>query len=150
MADAAGAGGNAAGESGWKARIESARLEKTRNQPGRAYRELYRQLYRVLDAGAADAGIPGTAAAANTAGAAGAARTSSPARGAIRTGDVIQDDETGRNDDDQRHQPRTIRIGLVSISDRASQGVYQDQGLPALQDWLGKALTHPVAGRRRG
>ena len=99
--DAAGAGGNAAGESGWKARIESARLEKTRNQPGRAYRELYRQLYRVLDAGAADAGIPGTAAAANTAGAAGAARTSSPARGAIRTGDVIQDDETGRNDDDQ-------------------------------------------------
>ena len=37
----------------------------------------------------------------------------------------------------------TIRIGLVSISDRASQGVYQDQGLPALQDWLGKALTTP-------
>jgi molybdopterin adenylyltransferase len=37
----------------------------------------------------------------------------------------------------------TIRIGLVSISDRASQGVYQDQGLPALQEWLGRALSTP-------
>ncbi|MEN9314181.1 MAG: hypothetical protein RIS35_574 [Pseudomonadota bacterium] len=36
-----------------------------------------------------------------------------------------------------------IRIGLVSISDRASQGVYQDLGLPALQDWLGVALATP-------
>jgi len=34
-----------------------------------------------------------------------------------------------------------IRIGLVSISDRASSGVYQDKGIPALQDWLGTALT---------
>jgi molybdopterin adenylyltransferase len=34
-------------------------------------------------------------------------------------------------------------IGLVSISDRASGGVYQDQGLPALQDWLARALTTP-------
>lgn len=34
-----------------------------------------------------------------------------------------------------------IRIGLVSISDRASEGTYQDQGIPALQDWLGRALT---------
>ena len=37
----------------------------------------------------------------------------------------------------------TIRIGLVSISDRASQGVYQDQGLPALQEWLARALSTP-------
>ncbi len=37
----------------------------------------------------------------------------------------------------------TFRIGLVSISDRASQGVYQDQGIPALRDWLGRALTTP-------
>jgi molybdopterin adenylyltransferase len=37
----------------------------------------------------------------------------------------------------------TLKIGLVSISDRASSGVYQDQGLPALQDWFGKALTTP-------
>ncbi len=35
----------------------------------------------------------------------------------------------------------TLRIGLVSISDRASAGIYQDQGLPALQDWLAGALT---------
>ena len=34
-------------------------------------------------------------------------------------------------------------IGLVSISDRASGGVYEDKGIPALQEWLGKALTSP-------
>lgn len=34
-----------------------------------------------------------------------------------------------------------VKIGLVSISDRASGGVYEDKGIPALQDWLGKALT---------
>jgi len=34
-------------------------------------------------------------------------------------------------------------IGLVSVSDRASGGVYQDQGIPALQDWLRAALTTP-------
>jgi molybdopterin adenylyltransferase len=34
-------------------------------------------------------------------------------------------------------------VGLVSISDRASGGVYQDQGIPALQDWLAQALTTP-------
>ncbi len=37
----------------------------------------------------------------------------------------------------------SIRIGLVSISDRAADGTYEDQGIPALQDWLGKALTSP-------
>ena len=36
-----------------------------------------------------------------------------------------------------------LLIGLVSISDRASRGVYEDQGLPALKDWFGKALTTP-------
>ena len=36
---------------------------------------------------------------------------------------------------------RVARIGLVSVSDRASGGVYQDQGIPALTDWLGAALT---------
>jgi molybdopterin adenylyltransferase len=36
------------------------------------------------------------------------------------------------------------RIGLVSASDRASAGIYQDQGIPALQDWLGRALRNPV------
>ncbi|KKI41633.1 MAG: molybdopterin adenylyltransferase [Hafnia sp.] len=34
-----------------------------------------------------------------------------------------------------------LRIGLVSISDRASSGVYQDKGIPALQEWLELALT---------
>lgn len=37
-----------------------------------------------------------------------------------------------------------VRIGLVSVSDRASAGVYQDQGIPALQDWLGRALRNPI------
>jgi len=36
-----------------------------------------------------------------------------------------------------------LRVGLVSISDRASGGVYQDQGIPALQEWLGAALATP-------
>ncbi|XAH22272.1 molybdopterin adenylyltransferase [Xylophilus sp. GW821-FHT01B05] len=40
--------------------------------------------------------------------------------------------------------PEPVRIGIVSISDRASSGVYQDQGLPALQDWLGRALKNPI------
>lgn len=35
---------------------------------------------------------------------------------------------------------KQLKIGLVSISDRASQGVYQDQGIPELQDWLEQAL----------
>ena len=42
-----------------------------------------------------------------------------------------------------------IRIGLVSISDRASEGTYEDQGIPALRDWLGKALTSPWTGETR-
>lgn len=37
----------------------------------------------------------------------------------------------------------TLRIGLVSISDRASSGVYTDQGIPSLQEWLARALTTP-------
>ena len=37
----------------------------------------------------------------------------------------------------------TIKIGLVSISDRASKGVYQDQGIPALQEWFAQVLTSP-------
>ena len=40
--------------------------------------------------------------------------------------------------------PDPVRIGIVSVSDRASSGVYQDQGLPALQDWLGRALKNPL------
>ncbi|MDO8299940.1 molybdopterin adenylyltransferase [Lacisediminimonas sp.] len=42
-----------------------------------------------------------------------------------------------------RTSPDELLIGLVSISDRASTGVYQDQGIPALQDWFSRALTSP-------
>ena len=42
-----------------------------------------------------------------------------------------------------------IRIGLVSISDRASDGTYEDQGIPALKDWLGKALTSSWSAETR-
>lgn len=40
------------------------------------------------------------------------------------------------------HDP--VTIGIVSISDRASSGVYEDKGLPALQDWLTRALKNPI------
>jgi molybdopterin adenylyltransferase len=42
-----------------------------------------------------------------------------------------------------RNHPDEIVIGLVSISDRASTGVYEDKGIPGLQDWLGAALSSP-------
>jgi len=38
----------------------------------------------------------------------------------------------------------SIRIGLVSISDRASSGVYEDKGLPALEAWFGDMLANPA------
>ena len=38
---------------------------------------------------------------------------------------------------------RPARIGLVSVSDRASQGLYQDKGLPGLRDWLASAISSP-------
>ncbi|UCU92918.1 molybdopterin adenylyltransferase [Hydrogenophaga taeniospiralis] len=44
--------------------------------------------------------------------------------------------------DHLNHDP--VRIGIVSISDRASSGVYEDKGLPALQDWLSRALKNPI------
>lgn len=37
-----------------------------------------------------------------------------------------------------------VKIGLVSVSDRASQGVYADQGIPSLKTWLSKALLNPI------
>ena len=37
-----------------------------------------------------------------------------------------------------------VKIGIVSISDRASTGIYEDKGLPALQDWLTRALRNPI------
>jgi molybdopterin adenylyltransferase len=41
------------------------------------------------------------------------------------------------------HTDNELLIGLVSISDRASQGVYEDQGIPALKDWFTKTLISP-------
>lgn len=38
----------------------------------------------------------------------------------------------------------SVRIGIVSVSDRASTGVYEDKGLPALKDWLTRALKNPI------
>jgi molybdopterin adenylyltransferase len=42
-----------------------------------------------------------------------------------------------------------VRIGLVSVSDRASSGVYADQGIPALQGWLQRALRNPIRWETR-
>jgi molybdopterin adenylyltransferase len=43
----------------------------------------------------------------------------------------------------------SVRIGLVSVSDRAFSGVYADQGLPALREWLTRALRNPVEWHER-
>ena len=43
----------------------------------------------------------------------------------------------------ERRHPDELILGLVSVSDRASAGVYQDQGIPALEDWMSKALASP-------
>ncbi len=37
-----------------------------------------------------------------------------------------------------------VRVGIVSISDRASTGVYEDKGLPALKEWLGRAVANTI------
>jgi molybdopterin adenylyltransferase len=42
-----------------------------------------------------------------------------------------------------------VRIGLVATSDRAAQGVYRDEGIPALEAWLTGALTNPVEFEKR-
>jgi molybdopterin adenylyltransferase len=40
--------------------------------------------------------------------------------------------------------PEELVVGLVSISDRASQGVYKDEGIPALEEWFGRAVAAPA------
>ena len=42
-----------------------------------------------------------------------------------------------------------VRIGVVSVSDRASSGVYEDKGIPALQDWLKRAVRNPIVWETR-
>ena len=49
----------------------------------------------------------------------------------------------------KRSAPNEIKIGLISVSDRASKGVYQDEGIPTLQTWLIKALTNPCVFHER-
>jgi molybdopterin adenylyltransferase len=44
---------------------------------------------------------------------------------------------------------RPLKLGLVSISDRASAGVYKDEGVPALKEWLGRALATPFEVEER-
>jgi len=42
-----------------------------------------------------------------------------------------------------------VRIGLLSVSDRASSGVYEDKGIPALKAWLATALLNPIEWESR-
>src|SRR3954471_3969009 len=42
-----------------------------------------------------------------------------------------------------------VKIGIVSVSDRASTGQYEDKGLPALKDWLTRALKNPITFEAR-
>jgi molybdopterin adenylyltransferase len=49
----------------------------------------------------------------------------------------------------RRHHPDELVVGLVSVSDRAAGGVYVDQGLPGLRDWLQRALRTPWQGHER-
>jgi molybdopterin adenylyltransferase len=49
----------------------------------------------------------------------------------------------------KRSSPNEIRIGLISISDRASKGVYTDEGIPALQLWLQNAISTPCVFHER-
>ena len=42
-----------------------------------------------------------------------------------------------------------VKVGIVSISDRASTGVYEDKGLPALNEWLTRALKNPITFESR-
>lgn len=49
----------------------------------------------------------------------------------------------------KRSSPNEIKIGLISISDRASKGVYADEGIPALQMWLQTAISTPCVFHER-
>ncbi len=50
---------------------------------------------------------------------------------------------------DTPHAYDAVKIGIVSISDRASSGVYEDKGLPALKDWLTRVLKNPITFEAR-
>ena len=46
-------------------------------------------------------------------------------------------------------EAETLVVGLVSVSDRASRGIYQDEGIPALEEWLGRCLATPWRNVKR-
>ena len=50
---------------------------------------------------------------------------------------------------DSQMTKQFIKIGLVSISDRASSGVYEDKGLPSLKEWLSSAIITPITFQAR-
>lgn len=50
---------------------------------------------------------------------------------------------------DGKKSINTLRIGLFSVSERAANGIYQDQGLSVLEAWLGKVLTTPFEIEKR-
>jgi molybdopterin adenylyltransferase len=49
----------------------------------------------------------------------------------------------------ERNTPNEIKIGLISISDRASKGIYSDEGIPALKTWLIEAISTPCVFHER-
>lgn len=49
----------------------------------------------------------------------------------------------------QSTSARALKVGLISISDRASQGVYADEGVPSLKVWLERALASPFEVHER-
>ena len=49
----------------------------------------------------------------------------------------------------ERNFPNEAKIGLVSISDRASQGIYVDEGIPSLRNWLSRVITTPLVFHER-
>jgi molybdopterin adenylyltransferase len=49
----------------------------------------------------------------------------------------------------KRNTPNELKIGLISISDRASKGIYLDEGIPALQTWLMRAVSNPCVFHER-
>ena len=49
--------------------------------------------------------------------------------------------------DERSHD--AVRVGLVSVSDRASTGAYEDKGIPALRDWLTRAVLNPIEWQTR-
>ena len=62
-----------------------------------------------------------------------------------RQPEPVNQPDTGTGPDLSGSTDRPLKIGLVSVSDRAASGVYQDQGIPALQAWLESAIASPMA-----